>query len=1001
MTAALVVTPTIVTRGTQALLQVDVTNPGANTATVDLDRGNTRVSFGFGQYSAYLQPGSPTQILPGQTVRLSFEDKLVPTALTAGPYNLTVDLAYTANNFDKTEVETVTNGITVQDPPSFSITGIAASQGSATAGQTMSWLATMTILNNGVTPIDLNFASNKTYIQFVVPGGGFDTNYIVTPPTSMVGGATQLGPNATGQIEFIVTKTGNVTGVIVISGRVEGTDGAAIVFDDTFDGGRGSISVVPAAAVTVLATHTSQPLVTQSQAADWTARVVVANTGGADVDLNLATSHIDFAGPQAGWSVGTPILAGGGSTLEGGSVDSLLFTVLTTGSTTGPHRIDATVPWQDINTSAIDSAVTTSGGFGSITVETPVAIRITTTTSQSPNPNAVNRGKAFDVRIQVQNTGQADARDVVIGMTRSGSSTILPIAPITEVIGGQTVAYDLGVVAANASNLGETFTTSITSATDENSGAAVTPKAAVDSLAIVAIQSPAELQIQNVRPSRPTVTRGQTTPFWTVIAYVANNGEAGAVLTPAAANDLSFSIGGSNQTDFVVQPPTALGSGGWSLAGGAIDSLIYTVTVTGGTAGTVDIGVAADGTDRNDPTLALNDVGGTSVQVQDPAGLAITTTVPVGTVNHASADRDTVNTSFAYEIHVTVDNTGGEAVDSVLVQLKSNLLTAPFSVVAPASLRRQQIGVGGSATFIYNITAPANPVALETFTSTILAGAKSHNTGQPITPQQPADNVHVVVTQRPADLVMNLTSASASVSTNQVFTMSATVTNAGQASVSGAGSLTLTLPGGFALQNSGAEPPLRTFAVGVPVTWQVVAPAAAQASANFGCDLTTRPNDRNTDLVGECLATERSIRRGGGVGWCLHVAHTRNRDTRRCRRRDGERGADAVVEQQHYRDHHHGQHRRDVECARRLLDRGIADAQLGSGNRSAASRQSGLRRDCTGQRRCGRRLRHLHRRRSEYVATGADQRRHRLGDDGRARRTDGECQRDGTAGSDR
>src|SRR5207344_1765003 len=103
--------------------------------------------------------------------------------------------------------------------------------------------------------------------------------------------------------------------------------------------------------------------------------------------------------------------------------------------------------------------------------------------------------------------------------------------------------------------------------------------------------------------------------------------------------------------------------------------------------------------------------------------------------------------------------TGGEAVDSVLVQLASDLSPGTRSTFANPQ-RRQQIGIAGSALFIFKITAPTNPVALETFTATIVAGAKSHNTGLPVTPQPPADNRHVVVTQRPANLIMNLTSAS-------------------------------------------------------------------------------------------------------------------------------------------------------------------------------------------------------------------------------------------------
>lgn len=848
LTVALVGNPVLVTQGTQTFLQLDITNPGANAATVDLDPGNTRVSFAGGLYSAVMQLVSPTTIGPGDTVRVSFEDKVVDPLIAAGPYTVGVNLAYTANGTNVTEPESIANGVTVQVPGAFRIMGIATSQPSATAGQTAVWTATMSIVNEGSSPIDLRLADTDTYLQFVVPGGGFDTTYIVQQPDSLAGGGTQLGIGSTDQLVFRITRTGNATGVIVISGRVEGTDGtAAVVSDDTFDGGRGSIAVVSAAAVTVLATHTSQPRVTAGQTTAWDVRVVVTNTGGGSVNLNLATSDITFAGP-ADWTVATPpVFLGNGNPLQGGEVDSLGFTVTATSATAGTRQIDASVPWQDINTLATGTANTNTSGFGSIVVQTPVAIRVTTTTSQSPNPAAVNLGQSFAVRVQVENTGQADARDVALELTRSGSSTITPISPITEVASGQTVTRDFTVDAAGTPNAAETFTSAIIAATDENSGQPAPPQTAVDGTAIVAIQDPAAFDITNVRPSQATVTRNQTAP-WTVTVRVRNTGTAGAVLAAPAASDVAFDIGGSTKTDYVVQPPTAFASGlpGWTLAGGIIDSLIYNVSVTGVDTGLVNVTATNDGTDRNDPSINFSDNGTANVLVQLPAGFAIASTVSVGPVNNASADRDTVNTGFAYEVHVTVDNSG-EAVDSVLVQLTSNLGAGTRSTIAPKSNRRQQIDVDGNHRFEFRITAPTNPVVLETFTATILPNVRSRNTGLVVAPQPQLDNRHDVVTQRRADLVMNLTSASGAVSTNQVFTMNATVTNAGQAGVSGTAEMTLALPAGFIHVNPGGTEPLtRAFSIGSPVTWQIQAPAAAQPSQNFSTTISTVPDDRNT-----------------------------------------------------------------------------------------------------------------------------------------------------------
>ena len=135
LTVALVPNPTVMTQGGQAFLQADITNGDANAATVNLDPGNTRVSFAGGAYSAVMQLVSPTQILANQTVRVSFENKLVDPSIPAGFHNVAVDLAYTSNSVHTTDpTRTVTNGVNVLAPPSFRITRIDASQPTVTRG---------------------------------------------------------------------------------------------------------------------------------------------------------------------------------------------------------------------------------------------------------------------------------------------------------------------------------------------------------------------------------------------------------------------------------------------------------------------------------------------------------------------------------------------------------------------------------------------------------------------------------------------------------------------------------------------------------------------------------------------------------------------------------------------------------------------------------------------------------------------------------------------------
>lgn len=849
----LAIRPTLVTSGSLIDFEVDVRNPGGSAATVHLNRASTRARFASNAFSAVLDIASPDSIAGGATVTLRFESKIVSTSIANGPYDFNVDLNYIANGVPVNEPEVVNNGITVQSAPQLFIQQIVTSQPTVTAAQTRDWTATMTVVNNGTSNITLDLSPAKTFLTFIAPNLQPDNSYVVGAPVKVGGGNTLL-PSESGQLQFVVTQTGTQTGSIVISGKVEGQDvNSVLVSDDTFDGGRGGVVVQTPAAVSVVAIHPSQPVVTARQGS-WTMRIVLSNTGGADASINLSGTNPGFT-PASGWQYGaTSPLAGGGNVLEGGAVDSLSIPVQA-GTTSGIARLDASVPWTENNSARTDTSDTVASGFGQVRIENKAELRVLTTVSTSPNPSAVNTGQGFNIEVTVENRGEAGAQNVALDLTTNGASTVLPASPIPFVDGGQSVSFNLPVTAAAVTSAAETFTASIASAVDENSGQAslVDYAAPADNKATLAIETPAGLDILRARPSQPTVTRGQANP-WSVTVAVRNPGQADVNLTTPAAGDLDFAIAGATKIDYIVQPPTKFASGanGWTLAGGATDSLTYDIVTTGNDTGTVDINFGVGGSDRNDPPHVVNDTGATSVRVQDVAGLFIASTFPVGTFNHADATRDIVNANFPFEIHVSVQNAGGEDVDSVRVQLASSLVAPQTpSVITPASLQSRSIAAGASREFVFRVTArstPITPTDLETFRSTIMPGVKSHNTGQPVIPQQALDDKHDITVQRRADLNLNLFVASPPgsgggiVSTNQVFTLGARVSNLGDAALTGPAQLTLTVPSGF---NVG-DPVLQAFTANDTVLWSVTAPATVQPASNFSCAITTIPVDVNT-----------------------------------------------------------------------------------------------------------------------------------------------------------
>ncbi len=840
--------PFTVTSGANARFNVRVSNPDADAATVTFDRGNTRVHFAAGVYSAFLDLNSPVAIAGGEDTTLVFDDKTVVSSIPLGKYDFNANLAYSANGVPVTFAPVLLDTLSVQAAPTLSIDVITASQSTVTAGQQADWTVTMTLRNSGTQPITLDLTPAATYLTFVAPGAQVDGDYQVIPPTGLQNaGDGVLGAGLTDFLQFTIDQTGSLTGPVTINGRVRGlVGGVTEVLDDTFDGGRGNVNVQSAAAVAITAIRATQPRATAGQSAAWGIRVILANTGSSDVDLNFPGPVITFDGADpvtAGWNVTPPtaLLSGGGARLAGGSVDSLVFTVNVTGPA-GTPVVAAEIPYIEVNTQQADTLL--SGGLQPVVVEEPPSLHILTTNLLAPNAPNVNTGQGYSVAVNVENSGGAAARDVQLEVESSnGWSTITPVPAIPLVGGaGQTV---LVPVPATADTPGLDFLTArIVSALDDNSGEAAPVVMDGDTTEAVNVQTPAQLTVVLVSTSQASVTQGQSNP-WNVIVTVENGGGADLDLTAPTNNDLVFRRGAAIQNDYSVVPPTAFASGNpaWRLAGGAVDSLVYEVVSTGAQVGLVDITAPVAGTDRNQPANKPGASGGAQVTVQPAAGLSILSTVTVGTVNHATANRDTVNTNFAYEIHVTVQNLG-EAVDSVLV----DLVTDDGSVITPQFADRQSIDADAQHTFVFGVTAPPVATPLETFTATIAPGVVSRNSGQPVTPQPPIDATQVVVAQRPANLVTTLaitsppTAVGGTVSPGQQFQVTARVNNTGQALVGGAAEVELTLPAGFTT----SDDTLRAFVANQPVVWSITAPGAEQAADTFVCAITTRPLDVNT-----------------------------------------------------------------------------------------------------------------------------------------------------------
>jgi hypothetical protein len=711
----------------------------------------------------------------------------------------------------------------------------------------------MTVINNGQAGVDLDLSAGVTKLGFEVAGVGNVTGeYQVQQPVGLEGGGgTLLAGNSQGILKFVVTQTGTTQGIATITGRVEGVDvnSSQTVWDDTFDGGSGNVTVQSPGNLQIIAI-TNRAAVTKGQSTDWPAVVHVRNQGQASVSLTF-----DAVYPAIRTDPDTAIvwvrpstLFGGGTNLAGGMEDSLVFTADSTGLASGNYRLDAAVSGIENNSGdSIDYDTGVSGsGFGSVMIQEPPTVVINAITAISPNAPNVNTGQQFKLAAQIKNTGQAAASDIKYELISSSGSIILPPQQRTlALLGGGNSAIDTFVVQADANTGADTLALSVTRATDVNSGdtalAVIGPH--VQDRAVVIKEMPAALSINEVTPSKASVTRQQTTP-WYVTVELMNGGGADLNVNPPSPSDIAFYLGAVKLTGYTVNAPDTFLSGRhtWRLSGGESDSLRYTVAKTGDDVGTVRIEVSLSGYDLND-NGNRNAVNDSSIVVQSQAGLLITDASAVAP-NTPQNDLAIVNTGQSFSIDVSVGNTG-EAVDSVRVTLSSN---GSSSIPAHESDYRA-IAKDASTVFNFQVVAASQPSIQEIFTA-VITYAISVNSGQRVYPQQPIDNTEQVIIQSPADLSLNawisdpMRTLDDTLSTEQSFSVSASVQNLGTASVDSTGRVAITLPAGF--QFDSPSPPTDTvFAVGVPTVWRVKAPQSTASHVPIALRISRLPMDKN------------------------------------------------------------------------------------------------------------------------------------------------------------
>jgi hypothetical protein len=260
--------------------------------------------------------------------------------------------------------------------------------------------------------------------------------------------------------------------------------------------------------------------------------------------------------------------------------------------------------------------------------------------------------------------------------------------------------------------------------------------------------------------------------------------------------------------------------------------------------GDIELQATVSGVDQNNND-ARSDSGVDTVTVEAPAGLRIVSTV--SKAYNIQGGVSYVNNDQNFDVHVDVSNTGTSVYNAGV-----SLISNQTAVVTADSIR--SIGAGETSTYIFNVLAASGSETIHTFTAQI-DSARSSNTDQLVTPSPPADNTESVLAQTPADITIDFfeitwpaQSTDNTVSTGQLFDVTARVRNTGYASLDSTITVAMTLPSDFEFDAGQDSVKVFTLPSDTRIdvqTWRLRAPSLAGTSP-LKARLKSIPNDANT-----------------------------------------------------------------------------------------------------------------------------------------------------------
>jgi len=821
--------PRSVNNNSLVAFRVKVRNTGE--ATVALNPDSTRLRFNSSGiiYDALLD-ANQVRTLPrnavGDTTTLTFRREAIPANMPAATYSPMLELRGTQNGNTFARLFNLTNELQVSEPARVQVVEIRPSQGNVTADMTKPWNVTMVVTNNGGSPVRLDSVNlqlrNVTEVK---------SEYTINIPQNFFTSASRiLNAGQTDSLLFRIDRTGRKLGSTVFQARLFMTDQSNQQPINPAPEGSTGFVVQGKSVLRILSLAASQPAVTQNQTREWTVEMRVQNNGGSEVrlDFNTDSTRINLS-LNSNYQIQFPdSLLEGGNSLRGQIAGTLRFRVRQTGDQLGRNDLAAIVRGVELNSDERRKDDTQDGGATFVTVQRAAALRVKEVKiTGAPNLPFVNFSQNLQAEVTLENPGEEVADSVQVRLTTDRVSTIAPAQiKIIEGVPGnnQPKKVTFNLTASTTATPLETFIANIVSAQGHNTGLSITPSTPIDATEQITVQRPATLQILSVNPSLATVDATQAQ--WFIDVAMTNTGGARLTVELPRPDNLTIKIGSILQPVALVPDTVFRVSRGRHLTAGQTDTLRYTVSQAGFTqGGQATISAKFNGKDNNDPNrlLVSNEQTG-QVNVTSNASVQL---VQVSSVaNNYQAELALVNAKQDFQVRVAVQNNGSEDVKEVRVRLSTNGVSRIIEQNAEVLI--QSIGARQRGEAYFNVfadTGAAINLNPEIFTARVIS-ALTVAGNQPVRVATPTDSTGQALVQRPARLAVKVAidEIDRVLSGNQVFNLTATMTNLGQAAINDSGEVTVDWAAGANFTIEGGVPKTRRFRAGQTLGWQLRAP---------------------------------------------------------------------------------------------------------------------------------------------------------------------------------